>query len=235
MTPLDTPAALSTASPADAPVLTIPADAPFFVVMNAGSGRRQTDPTRAVLERELGGAGRRFELRLVDDPAELAASARMAVEDAIAQSGVVVGAGGDGTLCAVAQATLGSGCPFAVLPRGTFNYFSRDHGIPADLDESTRLLLTARAYPVQVGVVNGRDVPRQRESRAVSQAARRPRDLQAPVRPQPPDRAAFGGARRCCAGIAICACTSSTKDRCAKSAPRRFSSATTGCNSNRSA
>jgi diacylglycerol kinase family enzyme len=156
MTPLDTPAAPSTASPADAPVLTIPADAPFFVVMNAGSGRRQTDATRALLERELGGAGRRFELRLVDDPAELAASARMAVEDAIAQGGVVVGAGGDGTLCAVAQATLGSGCPFAVLPRGTFNYFSRDHGIPADLDASTRLLLTARAYPVQVGVVNGR-------------------------------------------------------------------------------
>ncbi|CAH2812489.1 MAG: hypothetical protein CBARDMAM_7095 [uncultured Caballeronia sp.] len=35
---------------------------------------------------------------------------------------------------AVAQAVLGSGCAFAVS-RGTFNYFSRDHGIPADLAE----------------------------------------------------------------------------------------------------
>ena len=136
--------------------LTIPPDSPFFIVMNAGSGRKQGDLTREILDRELGGAGRRYELRLVDDPTQLAATARMAVEDAIQQNGVVVGAGGDGTLCAVAQATLGSGCPFAVLPRGTFNYFSRDHGIPAGLEESTRLLLTARAYPVQVGVVNGR-------------------------------------------------------------------------------
>lgn len=156
MTPLDTPAGPRDEAPACAPVLAIPADAPFFIVMNAGSGRQQSAQTRAILERELGAAGRRYELRLVDDPAELGMIARRAVADAIAQNGVVVGAGGDGTLCAVAEATLGSGCPYAVLPRGTFNYFSRDHGIPADLEASTRLLLTARAYPVQVGVVNGR-------------------------------------------------------------------------------
>jgi diacylglycerol kinase family enzyme len=68
----------------------------------------------------------------------------------------VVGAGGDGTLCAVAQAVIGSGCPFGVLPCGTFNYFSRDHGIPADPARAIDLLLTARAHPVQVGFVNDR-------------------------------------------------------------------------------
>lgn len=156
MIPFETPAPPASASPDAAPVLTVPADAPFFIVMNAGSGRMQTDETRAILDRELGGNGRRYELRLVENPALLGDVAREAVEDAIAQGGVVVGAGGDGTLCAVAQATLGSGCPFAVLPRGTFNYFSRDHGIPSGLEASTRLLLTARAFPVQVGVVNGR-------------------------------------------------------------------------------
>ncbi|KMY85799.1 Transcription regulator [contains diacylglycerol kinase catalytic domain] [Candidatus Paraburkholderia calva] len=112
-----------------APGRAISADAPFFIVMNAGSRRKQADETRAVLERELGAAGRRFELRVVDDPA---------------------------TLCAVAQAAYRAGRPFAVLPRGIFNYFSRGHGIPADLDASTRLLIEARAYPVQVGFVNGR-------------------------------------------------------------------------------
>jgi diacylglycerol kinase family enzyme len=131
-------------------------DAPFFIVMNAGSGRKQADETHAVLERELGAAGRRFELCLVDDPTQLADVARKAAETARTQHGVLVGAGGDGTLCAVAQAALAVQCPFAVLPRGTFNYFSRDHGIPADLDASTRLLLEARAYPVQVGFVNDR-------------------------------------------------------------------------------
>jgi diacylglycerol kinase family enzyme len=135
---------------------TLAADAPFFIVMNAGSGRHQADATRTVLERELGAAGRRFELRVVDDPRRLASIAREAAAAACAQDGVLVGAGGDGTLCTVAHAAHDAGCPFAVLPRGTFNYFSRDHGIPADLEQSTQLLLDARAYPVQVGFVNGR-------------------------------------------------------------------------------
>ncbi|SAK57891.1 Diacylglycerol kinase [Caballeronia hypogeia] len=132
------------------------ADAPFFIVMNAGSGRQQADATRVVLERELGAARRRFELRVVDDPRRLREVARDAAAAARAQQGVLVGAGGDGTLCTVAHAALDANCPFAVLPRGTFNYFSRDHGIPADPEQSTRLLLDARAYPVQVGFVNGR-------------------------------------------------------------------------------
>jgi diacylglycerol kinase family enzyme len=134
----------------------LPPDAPFHIVMNAGSGRKQADETRAVLERVLGAAGRRFELRVVDDPGRLEATARDAARKAVAEDGVLVGAGGDGTLCAVAHQALMAGCRFAVLPRGTFNYFSRDHGIPADLEASTRLLLEARAYAVQVGFVNDR-------------------------------------------------------------------------------
>lgn len=130
--------------------------APFFIVMNAGSGRSLVDETRAVLERELGAAGRHVDLRIVDDPRRLESVARGAAAAARAQSGVLVGAGGDGTLCTVAHAALDAGCPFAALPRGTFNYFCRDHGIPADLERSTRLLLHARAYPTQVGFVNGR-------------------------------------------------------------------------------
>ncbi|KXV13339.1 diacylglycerol kinase [Caballeronia megalochromosomata] len=149
-----TPTAVSAASCAEG--ITLAADAPFFIVMNAGSGRRQSDATRTVLERELGAAGRRFELRVVDDPHRLADVARETAAAACAQDGVLVGAGGDGTLCTVAHAAHDAGCPFAVLPRGTFNYFSRDHGIPADLERSTQLLLHARAYPVQVGFVNGR-------------------------------------------------------------------------------
>ena len=43
-----------------------------------------------------------------------------------------------------------------VLPQGTFNYFSRTHGIPTDTEEATRALLNARVEPVQVGLVNDR-------------------------------------------------------------------------------
>jgi diacylglycerol kinase family enzyme len=54
----------------------------------------------------------------------------------------------------VARATLGSGCPFAVLPLGTFNYFSRTHGIPSELERACDVLLGARAFEVQVGLLN---------------------------------------------------------------------------------
>ena len=69
---------------------------------------------------------------------------------------MVVAAGGDGTLSAVAQATLGSGCGFAVIPQGTFNYFGRAHGIASDTVAATRSLLAGRLRPVQVGCVNER-------------------------------------------------------------------------------
>jgi diacylglycerol kinase family enzyme len=143
------PAAFASASPR-----AIDEASPFFIVMNAGSGKKQGDETQALIERILGAAGRPFVFRLVDNARDLADVAKHAVADAKKAGGIVVGAGGDGTLCAVAQAVYGSGCPFAVLPRGTFNYFSRDHGIPAEPAQAIALLLHARAFPVQVGFVN---------------------------------------------------------------------------------
>ena len=70
--------------------------------------------------------------------------------------GVVVAAGGDGTINAVAQQVLGSGCAFGVLPQGTFNYFGREHGIPEDTTAALQVLLAGHVAPVQVGLVNER-------------------------------------------------------------------------------
>ena len=91
---------------------------------------------------------------VVEDPQRIAELASEAVRCARQAKGVVVAAGGDGTINAVAQATLGSGCAFGVLPQGTFNYFSRTHGIPADIDEALQIVLHETARPVQVGLVN---------------------------------------------------------------------------------
>ena len=130
--------------------------APIFVVLNVGSGSEDATGTRAVIESVLMQAGREHEIKVVDEPARLSGIARAVVDQASARGGIVVAAGGDGTINAVAQAVLGSGCPFGVLPQGTFNYFSRTHGIPAETEEATRLLLTACVQPVQVGLVNDR-------------------------------------------------------------------------------
>ncbi len=136
--------------------LTLARDAPFFIVLNGRSGHHEGDATRHLIEQALGAAGRRFSLRQVDDPAQLQAAARQAVADAQTAEGVVVVAGGDGSINTVAQATLGTGRPLAVLPQGTFNYFGRTHGIPQDTAEAVATMLTARAHPVQAGLVNDR-------------------------------------------------------------------------------
>lgn len=133
-----------------------PDSAPFLVVLNSGSGHSDAEAAGRAISEVLTGAGRVHEILRVEDPGRLAELAREAVAKARASNGIVVAAGGDGTLNAVAQATLGTGCWFGVIPQGTFNYFGRTHGISADAAEAARGLLTARMIPVQVGLVNDR-------------------------------------------------------------------------------
>lgn len=130
--------------------------APLFVVLNTGSGHG--DPTEAcqTIAGVLAGAGREHRLWRAGDGRQVARMAAEAVAEARTRGGAVVAAGGDGTLNTVAQAVLGSGCPFGVLPQGTFNYFGRTHGIPTDTARALRLLLDARPWPVPVGLVNDR-------------------------------------------------------------------------------
>ncbi|HZV98618.1 MAG TPA: diacylglycerol kinase family protein [Methylophilaceae bacterium] len=136
------------------PVPVIEADTLLFIMLNAGSGNKDAAATRATIEQMLAEAGRTYELIMVEDPAQLQDIARRTVEKAQQQKGIVVVGGGDGATNTVAQVVLNSGCAFGVLPQGTFNYFSRNHGIPADTAEAMRLLLTAQPQPVQVGLVN---------------------------------------------------------------------------------
>ena len=129
---------------------------PLVVVFNVGAGHGQADTVRATLQAGCAEAGRILHLLEVRDPQQLSAVARQAVAQARHCGGVVVAAGGDGTINAVAQAALGSGCIFGVLPQGTFNYFSRSHGIPADTHEALQVLLAGHREPAQVGLVGER-------------------------------------------------------------------------------
>lgn len=101
-------------------------------------------------------AGRVAEFFVVTKPDQIDGLARQALARAKAAGGIVVAAGGDGTINAVAGIVLGSGCPFGVVPRGTFNYFGRTHAIPQDTEAAARALLGASVVPVQVGLLNGK-------------------------------------------------------------------------------
>ncbi len=128
----------------------------LFVVFNVHSGRGSAQALREAIARACAAQGRAYRLFEVSRLHRLSERIREAVDAARAESGVVVAAGGDGTINAVAQAVLGSGCALGVLPKGTFNYFSRTHAIPTDIDEALRVLLGERPVPVQVGLVNDR-------------------------------------------------------------------------------
>ncbi|WP_151637745.1 diacylglycerol/lipid kinase family protein [Noviherbaspirillum aerium] len=128
----------------------------YHIILNARSGRRDADGKCAVIREVLEAAGRKYFLHVVQDARKLRDTAVSVVQEALRDGGAVVIAGGDGSINTVAQAVLGSGCPFGVLPQGTFNYFGRTHGIPEDLEEATRALLRAEISPVQVGTLNNR-------------------------------------------------------------------------------
>lgn len=143
-----------TSLPADP--LAVQPTAPLFILHNSGSGQQDAEATRQTITGVLREAGREHHLRAVASGAQFLPTVRRTVAEAQARGGMVVAAGGDGTINAVAAAVLGSGCAFGVLPQGTFNYFSRTHGIPANTAEATQLLLAPQAWPVQVGLVNER-------------------------------------------------------------------------------
>lgn len=86
--------------------------------------------------------------------------ADVAAQAAQADGGLVVAAGGDGTINAVAAAALRASVPMGVVPMGTFNYFSREHGLALDPEVAVQDLLQAlderSLRPVQVGFVNRR-------------------------------------------------------------------------------
>ncbi|OWT80183.1 MULTISPECIES: diacylglycerol kinase family protein [unclassified Achromobacter] len=129
---------------------------PLFIVFNGGSGNDDSSRTLQKIQELLDGAGRTFTVLAVEDPSTLPQVAERAVKLASDAGGVVVAAGGDGTLNAVAAAVLPSGLPFGILPRGTFNYFGRTYGISRETEESVASLLDARIEPVQVGLLDGR-------------------------------------------------------------------------------
>ncbi|MEW6271679.1 MAG: diacylglycerol kinase family protein [Thermodesulfobacteriota bacterium] len=121
------------------------------VLLNAGSGGRDEEQARQALVELLHARDPRANVHLVRG-AELAGLAR----DVASGGGLVVAAGGDGTVATVASALLGTGSTLGVVPLGTFNYFARDLGIPSELDAAVAVLFEGEVVPTAAGEVNGR-------------------------------------------------------------------------------
>ena len=77
-----------------------------------------------------------------------------AVLEAKRTDGVVVVAGGDGTVNLVAGLCCKHGVVMSIIPLGTFNYFARELMIPLDVNAAAQLLLNGQINRVRVGHVN---------------------------------------------------------------------------------
>ena len=128
---------------------------PVQFVINAAAGSADAESRRGVIEAALQAAGRHGELRF-SRPEDLAGVAQDAAAAASATRTAVVAVGGDGTINTVAQAAHAVGCAMGVVPQGTFNYFARTHGIPADPTDAVHVLLQSAPAPVQVAGINDR-------------------------------------------------------------------------------
>jgi diacylglycerol kinase family enzyme len=123
------------------------------VVFNARSG---TAGNEAVAERTVEYlSARGFDVRL-----ELVRSAdalhRAATAAAEGDASVVVAAGGDGTIAAVADRVCGTEKVLGILPLGTFNYLARRFDISTDADDALAVIAAGHIAAVGVGDVNGR-------------------------------------------------------------------------------
>lgn len=109
---------------------TVDRRAPFLVVMNAAAGSDNTRNPFEIIERTLRTAGRTARLIRVDRPERLGGVARDTVGEGQRTGGVVVVAGGDGTINSVVNAVYGSGCSLGVIPQGTFSVLRARTGFP---------------------------------------------------------------------------------------------------------
>lgn len=122
------------------------------VILNVGSGKRDQVSTPDAVRAAFAGQGADITLKVVRKGSQLQATARRALDDGF---GIIVAAGGDGTIGAVASALSGSGATMGILPLGTFNYFARSLDVPFDISEAAKVIVEGHTVPLRVATVNG--------------------------------------------------------------------------------
>ncbi|MCT8269014.1 diacylglycerol kinase family protein [Afifella sp. JA880] len=123
----------------------------IHVVFNANSGTA-AGLTPASLGERFAAAG--FDAT-IDSDTDRPLQER-AQEAASSQADIVVAAGGDGTVTAVASALRGRDKTLAILPLGTANLLARDLAVPLDAEEAIATLRDMQPRTIDIGEVNGR-------------------------------------------------------------------------------
>tara|TARA_R110002020_G_scaffold26514_34_gene86065 strand:- start:3560 stop:4567 length:1008 start_codon:yes stop_codon:yes gene_type:complete len=138
---------------AGTPVAPSPTRTRLCVLHNPGSGKQDSDSMSDQLIESFARHGLTPEIVRLQPGRDLSAAVRKALDDGY---GTVIAAGGDGTICGVAEALNGTSCRMGILPRGTFNYFARSLGIPEDLDGAVDVIAAGHSKLLRVATLNGK-------------------------------------------------------------------------------
>jgi diacylglycerol kinase family enzyme len=126
-----------------------------ILLVNRGAGTVMDLSAEAVVEQVQAGWNHGSELEsFVVEPESLDATLAQASRDP--DIGIVMVAGGDGTISRAARHLVSTEKILAVLPAGTLNVFARELGIPLTLKDALDALANAEVMTIDVGELNGR-------------------------------------------------------------------------------
>jgi diacylglycerol kinase family enzyme len=121
------------------------------VIINARSGAGNKVEVQHRLAQAFKATGVEARISLARNGAEVVKLAQRALRS---DAQVIVAAGGDGTVSAVAAIVIGSDKALGVLPSGTMNHFAKDLKIPLDLEGAVETIVADHEARVDVGEVN---------------------------------------------------------------------------------
>jgi YegS/Rv2252/BmrU family lipid kinase len=121
------------------------------VIVNTAAGSVSGEDWSDAIKKAFEQAGIAAAIHAVNPGRELKATIAAALDEAT----IVVAAGGDGTVSAVASQLVGTEKILGVLPLGTLNNFSKDLGIPQDLNKAVDVIAANHVRKTDVGEVNG--------------------------------------------------------------------------------
>jgi YegS/Rv2252/BmrU family lipid kinase len=123
------------------------------VIVNPVAGAFDRDDLRGRVQRAVDNAGIDATIEFPESPSEIEKLVSSALKD---NPSVIVAGGGDGTISAVASRLAGSETVLGILPLGTLNHFSKDLGIPQEINEALDVVANGTVTEIDIGEVNGR-------------------------------------------------------------------------------
>lgn len=129
---------------------------PITILMNNGSGSSRGNAVHDEIIQAFAGhhcTPAIIDINAIPDFSETSAALFQKAKE---KNGIIVAAGGDGTVNAVATQCVTHGVTLGVIPLGTFNYFAREMLIPLDVAEAVRIILQGRTVKASVGKIQDR-------------------------------------------------------------------------------